>query len=37
MTNHKELMPLRHWPGTAFLSQKKKYFENRSVCKNAVT
>jgi len=31
------LTSLRHWSGTAFLSQKKRYTKNRSVCKNAVT
>ena len=27
------LTPLRHWAGTAFLSQNKRCSENRSVCK----
>ena len=30
------LTPLRHWAETAFLSQKKRYSQNRSVCKNVV-
>ena len=38
MTNDKKtnLTSLRHWTGTAFLSQKKRYTKNRSVCKNSV-
>ena len=28
---------MRHWAGTAFLVQKKRYSKNRSVCKNTVT
>ena len=31
------LTPLRHWAGTAFLSQKKRCSKNRPVCKNGLT
>ena len=37
-TNHKKLINvIGHWTGTAFVSQKERRTENRSVCKNAVT